>query len=502
VNDAIAPQKNPRPFARWLRAVRDLLLGLAGLYLLLLVPEPAPPVPQGAGRQAFRWGRDAFWADLEAQFQQARTQGCGPLADPIHQSLGRIQHALAAIATTNLPPDAPPFDALETDFFQLAPLVAACPERLPEFMQVFAQMRGVVKRQSESWAMTSPAARERLYRALYGGRAALEEAMLQVPPAKLPGLIAGDDEPSVTPGAAVRGVTLHSGDVLVSRGGAAASALIARGNDFTGNFSHVALVHVDAETRAVSVIEAHIECGVTVRPVEQYLADTKLRILALRVRSDLPAVRAEPWLAHKAASHALRDATGRHIPYDFAMDHADPAKQFCSEVASAAYQAHGVKLWMGVSHLSDPGVLRWLSAVGVRHFETQEPSDLEYDPQLRVVAEWREPDTLFQDHVDNAVIDVMLERAAAGQDMGYNRWLLPAARVAKAYSVVKNWFGGVGPVPEGMSATTALRVDWLKARHAELRSRLIGRAEKFMAGRGYRPPYWELVRQAREAQAP
>src|SRR4029453_14375858 len=146
-------------------------------------------------------------------------------------------------------------------------------------------------------------------------------------------------------------------------------------------------------------------------PIEKYLTDTKLRIMVLRLRNDLPPLAADPLLPHRAASLALRNPPPRHIPYDFAMNHADAAQQFCSEVAAAAYRPVGITLWMRLSHLSTPGVTSWLSALGVGHFETQEPSDLEYDPQLRVVAEWRDPETLFQDHADNAVIDVMLEAA-------------------------------------------------------------------------------------------
>jgi len=501
VNHSITLPDQRGRFARVRRVVGRGLLALGLLYLLLLIPGPQPPTPKGAGKESFQWRRDAFWAELEKQFQQMRGQGCEKLAAPINDSLAEIQRNLDAVAAAKLPPDAPVYDALETNFFHLAPMVGACPERLTEFLQAFARMRSVVKRQSESWPMDSAATRARLYRSLYGGRATVEEAMLQVPREKLPALLAGDNVPSATPSNVVQGVTLRSGDILVSRGGAAASALIARGNDFTGNFSHVALVQVDEATHAVSVIESHIECGVVVGPLEKYLADTKLRIMVLRLRADLPQLVSDPLLPHKAATQAMREAQTRHIPYDFAMDYADPSKQFCSEVASAAYASLGLKLWMGVSHLSTPGVTAWLSAVGVRHFETQEPSDLEYDPQLRVVAEWRDPETLFKDHVDNAVIDVMLERAEAGEKLSYNRWLLPTARLAKAYSVVKNWFGGIGPIPEGMSATTALRVDRLKTNHAALRARLLERVEKFKTERGYVPPYWELVRLAREAQA-
>jgi hypothetical protein len=240
---------------------------------------------------------------------------------------------------------------------------------------------------------------------------------------------------------------------------------------------------------------------VGVRPLEQYLADTKLRILVLRLRGDLPQLAADPLLPHRAASQGLTNALARHIPYDFAMDHTDPAKQFCSEVAAAAYQVQGVKLWMGLSHLSTPGVTSWLGALGVRNFETQEPSDLEYDPQLRVVAEWRDPNTLFQDHVDNAVIDAMFEAAERGEKLGYNIWLLPGARLAKAWSVLLNGFGRVGPIPEGMSSATALRVKRLTADHARMKSGVLARVTEFKSAQGYPPPYWELVRMAREAQS-
>ena len=155
---------------------------------------------------------------------------------------------------------------------------------------------------------------------------------------------------------------------------------------------------------------------------------------------------------------------------------------------------------MGLSHLSTPGVTGWLSALGVRHFETQEPSDLEYDPQLHVVAEWRDPETLFKDHADNAVIDVMLEGAERGEKLEFNPWLLPPVRLAKAWSVILNWCGKVGPIPEGMSATTALRVRRLTSNHAALKARVLNNAEKFKSEKGYTPPYWELVRLAREAK--
>ena len=77
--------------------------------------------------------------------------------------------------------------------------------------------------------------------------------------------------------------------------------------------------------------------------------------------------------------------------------------------------------------------------------------------------------------------------------------MLPVARVLKAYSWVLNRLGRVGPVPEGMSATVALRVQALGARHAALRAQVERAAAAFQEEHGYRAPYWDLVRLAREA---
>jgi hypothetical protein len=202
---------------------------------------------------------------------------------------------------------------------------------------------------------------------------------------------------------------------------------------------------------------------------------------------------------HRAATGALRRARAEHIPYDFEMDFDDASQLFCSEVASSAYREAGITLWMSLSSISDRTVVPWLADFGVRHFATQAPSDLEYDPQLTVVAEWRDPETLFADHVDNAVIDAMIEGADPGSHLDYSHARLPAARALKAYSVAVGACGRVGPVPEGMSATAALRNQSLSQRHGRAREQTLERARAFERDTGYRPPYWELVTLAHEA---
>ena len=154
---------------------------------------------------------------------------------------------------------------------------------------------------------------------------------------------------------------------------------------------------------------------------------------------------------------------------------------------------------MGISSISSPGIARWLSLFGVKYFETQEPSDLEYDPQLRVIAEWRDPETLFKDHIDNAVIEVMLERAESGKELNYSWYLLPVARIVKLYSRLLNVFGLTGPIPEGMSATSALRNQRLTDDHDAIKDRTESMAVAFKKQYNYTSPYWQLLEFAEKA---
>lgn len=501
-DDEMARVSEPASRSRLARRAGLAAAALAGGYLLLLVPERAPPPPaavDAAVARPFAWQRDAYWEALEQGYVRARAAGCEAVRADARARLDALAGAVARLGQGAHAPDSPALAEAEARVFDAAVLVAACPDLLPETIRLGARLRDAVKRQSERWDPADRRGREALYRVLYGTRAAIEEAILQVPPdAAPPDLTPGVDEPSATPAAVVHGVRVHSGDVLLSRGGAATSALIARGNDFPGNFSHVALVHVEAGTGRVRLVEAHIERGVAIATPEEYLGDGKLRVLVLRPRADLPAVAARPALPHEAATAALARAEAGRIAYDFAMDARDPTRLFCSEVAAQAYRKLGVALWPAPSHLSAPGLRAWLAGLGVRHFETLEPADLELDPQLRVVAEWRDVDALRKEHHDNAATDALLAAANAGAPLRHAWWQLPFARLAKAWSVALNAAGRVGPVPQGMSATAALRSQWYTAQHARLRARVDARAAEHVAARGYPPPYWRLVRFAKE----
>lgn len=477
------------------------VLGAAVVLLLPLAIPPADPAVASApdGAQPFVWANDSGWRALEARFAALRGRGCDSVSAGMHaiDTLELAWRALGTVADT-VPAGSDALVHLESRLFAAAPYAAACDRLSERYVRLTAAVRERVKAISAHWDLGDRATRDRLYRLLYGTRAAAEEVMLQQPE-RAPALVRGSPAPSATPSAEIRGVTLHSGDILVSRGGYPTSALIARGNDYPGNFSHIALVHVDSASRAITVVEAHIELGVAITTADGYLADKKLRVMVLRPRAELPALVADPLLPHKAATAMLERARREHIPYDFTMDYTDASKLFCSEVASQAYRDRGLTLWTGISTIARPGLRRWLASFGVQRFETQEPSDLEYDPQLHVVAEWRDSTALVEDHVDNAVTDVMLERADLGDPLAYPWYQLPVARVMKGWSWLNERVGRTGPIPEGMSPAAALRNRAYSAWHDRLAHDVSRRAAEWERQRGYAPPYWVLVDLAREA---
>lgn len=477
-----------------------ILTALAILYLVLLIPSPGNnPAITAASQPAFTWNKDSLWLQLERKFVEARSMPKEKLDSTILQLKNEAYLQYSLVSGRILSPDDQPLTTIQDQFFQLAPLVAAAPSNITWYASYYDSVRNYIKFISFTWDANELPVRNKIYEMLYGMRAAIEEVILQADPAVLPTARLVNEEHSATPAANILGIPVHSGDILVSRGGAEVSALISRGNDYPGNFSHVALLYVDEKTKKPWLVESHIEKGVAIADVEQYIKDKKLRFMVMRPKAALPVMGKDPMLPHKAAKAMYEESQARHIPYDFKMDFSDSSKMFCSEVASYSYRKKGIQLWQQQSTISSSGTVKWLSDFGVENFVTQMPSDLEYDPQLSVVAEWRDPGTLFKDHIDNAVMDAMLEQANKGQTIGYDHWQLPFVRIVKAYCVVKNWFGSTGIIPEGMSAATALRNQRFVAMNKAINTKVQQMAADFTAKNHYRPPYWQLVRFAQAA---
>jgi hypothetical protein len=199
---------------------------------------------------------------------------------------------------------------------------------------------------------------------------------------------------------------LRAGDVLLSRGDAFVSGAIARLGDVDGNFSHVAMVYVDPATREPYTIEAHIEIGSVVAPLEKYLADGKSRAQVFRHPDAGLAAEAARVMQVRVSGASAR---GRNVPYDFAMtmDGVGAGTElFCSEVASLGYRvASGGRLRL--PRYRTRLVMKndaFLKAIGIGAEESFTPSDLEVETRFALVAEWRNLGKTQRSRMTDAVI--------------------------------------------------------------------------------------------------
>ena len=476
------------------------LLILVGLYLVLLIPIPQKDSePQMATQTPFIWDQDTLWEQLESTFLKAKEMPSEALDSIVKGLTKETDSILSLYEDLALQPNNDFYPLIESKFFQVAPLIAAQENKSDWHIRFYNRVRKKLKLDSRSWDMANASARTVSYRILYGMRATVEEILLQSNDDQFVSTMFVYDEPSATPSTDILGIKVHSGDLLISRGGAEVSAFISRGNDYPGNFSHVTIVHIDEQTNEPYFVEAHIEKGVAIATLDTYLKDKKLRFMVMRPRADLPQMIANPMLPHEASLFISEESQRRHIPYDFQMDYYDASAMFCSEVGSYAYKHYGVNLWEFESTISSNGIMEWLHNFGVENFVTQMPSDLEYDPMLSVVAEWLNKEVLFQDHVDNAVMDALISRANDGEQLSYNSWMLPVARVLKGYSFFLTSIGKEGIIPEGMGAVTALKNNNFVDRFQQCKAQTESKIDTFVEENNYLPPYWQLVRMAEES---
>lgn len=480
-----------------MRRLLKFLLIILLLYVFLLIPFPQKDSElHVVSKTPFIWDQDKVWEGLEMSFLKAKSLPANQLDSIVNHLSVKSDSLLIDFESTIHQPEDSIFNFIENSYFKITPLIAAQQHKSDWYVQFYNRVRKKIKSDSRFWDMNIPSSRNTSYRLLYGMRAAAEEILLQSNDNDFVSTMFVNDETSETPFVDVMGIKVHSGDLLVSRGGAEASAFISRGNDYPGNFSHVAMIHIDKETNEPFFVEAHIEKGVAISSIENYLKDKKLRFMVMRPRTDLPEMKSNPLLPYEASSYIYNETLERHIPYDFKMDYHDSSAMFCSEVGSYAYKQLGIKLWEFESTISSNGIIDWLHAFGVDHFVTQMPSDLEYDPKLSVVAEWRDKDILFKDHLDNAVTDALINEANKGVKLDYNLWLLPVVRVVKAYSFILTSFGKEGIVPEGMDAISALKNKDFVERFQNCKLKTEAKIKIFIDENGYLPPYWQLVKMA------
>jgi len=181
-----------------------------------------------------------------------------------------------------------------------------------------------------------------------------------------------------------------SGDILLVRTSSFVSAVIARIGDEDGQFSHAAMIYVD-ERGEVKVIEALIESGTIITPYDEW-RKTNNHSRALLFRHNNEA------LAKKAALklyNTVQKRQGSHdvIFYDFTMDDSDSNKIYCAELVQYAFKLagdHQIPTFRTSfkTFQNHP----FLNELTISVEDAFAPSDLEVEPSINLVAEWRNYD--------------------------------------------------------------------------------------------------------------
>ncbi|HEX2841537.1 YiiX/YebB-like N1pC/P60 family cysteine hydrolase [Hyphomicrobium sp.] len=185
-------------------------------------------------------------------------------------------------------------------------------------------------------------------------------------------------------------IPFRSGDVLVMRGSAHNSAAIARIGDVDTQFSHTAIVYIDADGKHW-LVEALIEDGAVINTLEHVLDHNLGRAVLYRFHDAAIAERAAK-LAH-ARVLASKSGYGRHIPYDFTMRLKGRRSLFCAKLVAQAYSdaTNGkVVLPAYKTKFDQRNNKAFFKSIGVRAKETYAPGDIDLDPRFDLVAEWQD----------------------------------------------------------------------------------------------------------------
>lgn len=229
------------------------------------------------------------------------------------------------------------------------------------------------------------------------------EQMNELPSTPLEG-----SAPSMMVNPAYDPLDLRSGDLLLVRSPSFISAAIARIGDEDGQFSHLGLVFV-ADDGSRFVIEALIESGVVISPLDEWLTEERDRLLVLGYGDRRLAEKAAQDMYHLVQSQRSK---GSIIPYDFDMDRSDSSELFCAELVGFAYEMASNGSLTLPAYPTSLQALRdhpFLEDLGVGSSTTFSPGDMEVDPRFQLVAEWRDLRNTAESRIQDAILTSVLE---------------------------------------------------------------------------------------------
>lgn len=240
---------------------------------------------------------------------------------------------------------------------------------------------------------------------------------------------------------------LKSGDIILSRGKAYTSAAISQLGNFDTQFSHLSVVYKDPQGKFWTV-EAHIEVGSFVRPLEEHIEDKNFRTAVYRFDDSAVAAKAAEFIFNRVKKAS--DTTG-NILYDFGFNLDENKQLFCSEIASFAYDKASegaIKLPLFRSRVLERKP-KFVNQLGIKVEDSFIPADMEVDPRFKLISEFRNANIINDIQEKDAVLHAMfkwsdeegylLRQGSSGKSFLYRNIAWPLRRVPylKKYFVEK-----------------------------------------------------------------
>lgn len=218
---------------------------------------------------------------------------------------------------------------------------------------------------------------------------------------------------------------LRNGDIIISRGRPEKSvgstiATIAAQTISDSHFSHAQIVRVSAD--GVVRLEALIEDGTKIRSWEDFEKTTAARFMILRFND---AGVAEKGTEALYAALKARIEAGNQIRYNFSMKPLPEilpknlwdldivcSQPACLMVKMGSDGKRSLPLYQTALSMRDDWFLRMLGIENNRKIE--HPGDFEVDPQLTVVAEYRDLNQVHDAYLAQATMSFIFEKLNAG----------------------------------------------------------------------------------------
>ncbi len=286
-------------------------------------------------------------------------------------------------------------------------------------------------------------------------------------------------------------VPFRSGDIIVVRGTIHNSAAIARIGDVDSQFSHAAIVYIDPGGRQYAV-ESLIEQGAVISSLHSALAHNLGRTVVFR--------HPDARLAQEAAKFIFdhvrqsRSLFARRIPYDFSMELQGYDKLFCSKLVRQAYDyaSNGRFVMPAFRTRFDNAPAEFLEQIGVTARTTIAPGDLELEPDLLAIAEWRDFERTSQIRLHDFIMDKLFEWMSE-RDYAFREtfWINALSRLGRASAYIP-WpvnalvgLFGIPRVPMNMQRSTISAIAMLHATAEPLYKALSQLERRSIAERGH-----------------